>query len=196
MPKCQYRVSAFWLHSCRPYWRALIVWFTGTFQFSSCSTSVLYTWHHLIETLFSCVFAKAILSWFSFCFFPRMGVMISMSLVLVLIIFITRRTFITISLTAYCICKTGLFQTFCLTFSKPACFLIHSVLYFVSVNIAIHVLPCLKTSDSFNFSFFCSQHQTLISYYTTVIIPPKCLWNTILLVNSIVVVLVWSLIMP
>lgn len=120
MPKCQYRVSTFWLHSCRPYWRALIVWFTGSFQFSSCLTSVLYTWHHLIETLFSLVFAKAILSWFSFCFVPRMRVMISMSLVLVLIIFITRRTFITISLTAYCICKTGLFQSFCLTFSKPA----------------------------------------------------------------------------
>lgn len=76
---------------------------TVQFQFSSCLTSLL--WGHLIEILFSLIFVKVILSWFSFCFIPQLRVMISMFLLLILIIFITKRIFITIHLAANFVCK-------------------------------------------------------------------------------------------
>lgn len=112
---------------------------------------------------------------FSFWFIPQLRVMISMFLLFILIMFIARRLFITIHLAAQCRCKPGTSKDHNLMF-KDNFYLLHSVLYYVFVNIIIHVFLCLRTSDNLTFSPSHSQHQILnISYYTMLIIFPKCL---------------------
>lgn len=81
--------------------------------------------------------------------------MISMSLFLALITFITRRIFVTSYLTAYCVCKPGLFQSMSIghIIQNQLLFPYSFSSHYVSVNTTSQVLCCLKTSDEFNFSF-------------------------------------------